>query len=139
MKTRLIHVGLVATVVLLISACSGVVNGVPEERTHLDKDSSSIERGRQLIASYGCGSCHSIPGVERANAMIAPPLDRFYQQTYIAGRLPNTAENLAKWIQDPQSVEPGTAMPNLGVRDSEARDIVAYLYHQPTALDLVSR
>ncbi len=138
MKTHLIHIGLVA-VVLLISACTSEVNGVPEERTHLDKDSSSIEHGRQLITSYGCGSCHSIPGVAGADAMIAPRLDRFYQQTYIAGTLPNTAENLAKWIQDPQSVKPGTAMPNLGVRDSEARDIVAYLYHQPTVLDLISR
>jgi cytochrome c len=28
----------------------------------------------------------------------------------------------------PQSIEPGTAMPNLGVSDGRARDIAAYLY-----------
>jgi cytochrome c len=28
----------------------------------------------------------------------------------------------------PQSIEPGTGMPNLGVSDGQARDIAAYLY-----------
>jgi cytochrome c len=138
MKTRLVHIGLLAVVVLVVSACTGEVNGVPEERIH-DDNRNSISHGRQLIATYGCGSCHSIPGVPGANAMVAPPLDRFYQRTYIAGRLSNTQDNLVKWIQDPQEVEPGTAMPDLGVSEAEARDIAAYLYHQPNILDLVNQ
>jgi len=32
------------------------------------------------------------------------------------------------WIQDPQHVSPGTAMPNLGVGKEDARDITAFLY-----------
>jgi cytochrome c1 len=28
----------------------------------------------------------------------------------------------------PQAIEPGTAMPNLDVREQDARDIAAYLY-----------
>jgi cytochrome c1 len=70
--------------------------------------------------------------------MAAPPLDHFYARSYIAGRLPNTEENLLKWIQDPQQIEPGTAMPNLGVSEDEARDIAAYLYHQPSAGDVIN-
>jgi cytochrome c len=47
---------------------------------------------------------------------------------YLAGRLPNTPDNMARWIQHPQSISPGNVMPELGVGDAEARDIVAYLY-----------
>ncbi len=69
--------------------------------------------------NFGCGSCHTIPGVRGADAMVGPPLN---------GRLPNTPENLVHWIVTPQTVEPGTAMPNLGVSEREARDMAAYLY-----------
>jgi len=123
-------------VVLLLSACAGEVNGVPGPRP---VSGGRVGVGRGLIARYGCGSCHSIPGVPGANAMAAPPLDHFYERSYIAGRLPNTEENLIKWIQDPQQIEPGTAMPNLGVTQDEARDIAAYLYHQPSLSDVINR
>jgi cytochrome c len=117
----------------LLSACSGEVNGVPEPRAASE---STIAAGRRLIASYGCGSCHSIPGIPGADAMAAPPLNCFYERTYIAGRLANTRQNLSRWIQNPQQVEPGTAMPNLGVRSEEADDIASYLYHQPSFWEL---
>jgi cytochrome c len=125
---------LAVAVVLFLSACSGEVNGVPEPRT---ASAEQIDAGRRLIASYGCGSCHAIPGVPGADAMAGPPLSQFYQRSYIAGRLPNTEENLVKWIQDPQRIEPGTAMPNLGVTEDEARTIAAYLYHQPALTDRI--
>ncbi|MFD2765321.1 c-type cytochrome [Micromonospora eburnea] len=86
------------------------------------------DRGAQLIAQYGCGSCHTIPGVNRADGLVGPPLTSFGARTYIAGELPNNADNLRRWITDPQSVEPGTAMPNLGVSAIDAQDIAAYLY-----------
>src|SRR5215208_4328678 len=129
MKFKGIHLGIAVAVGLLISACSGQVNGVPEPRPSSD---SSVATGRRLIASYGCGSCHSIPGIAGADAMAAPPLNCFYERSYIAGRLPNTWENLTKWIQNPQLVEPGTAMPNVGVCQKEADNIAAYLYHRPS-------
>lgn len=33
-----------------------------------------------------------------------------------------------QWVMNPQAVEPGTAMPDLGVSEPEARHIAAYLY-----------
>jgi cytochrome c len=60
--------------------------------------------------------------------MVGPPLTMFAQRAYIAGQLPNEPDNLIRWIQDPQTVEPGTAMPDLGVDTSTARDMAAYLY-----------
>jgi cytochrome c1 len=32
------------------------------------------------------------------------------------------------WIQDPNALSPGTAMPSLGIGPDEARDVAAYLY-----------
>jgi cytochrome c len=121
---------------ILLSACSGQVNGVPEPRS---SSNSQVETGRALIASYGCGSCHTIPGIPGADSKAAPPLDGFYQRAYIAGKLPNTEENLVHWIQNPQAILPGNAMPDLGVSADEARDIASYLYHQPTLADWIQR
>jgi cytochrome c1 len=85
-------------------------------------------RGRDVIASKNCGSCHTIPGVAGADGLVGPPLFFFSRRTYIAGELPNSPANLARWVQDPTSVEPGTAMPALGLSDQQARDVAAYLY-----------
>jgi putative membrane protein len=86
------------------------------------------ELGKQAIAAYGCGSCHVIPRVPNAQGMVGPSLEKFARRTYIAGEAPNTADQLVRWIQAPQSIEPGTAMPNLGVTEQQARNIAAYLY-----------
>ncbi|MEU3453402.1 c-type cytochrome [Micromonospora sp. NPDC006766] len=86
------------------------------------------ERGAQLIAQYGCGSCHTIPGIDRADGLVGPPLTRFGARSYIAGKLPNSDDNLRRWISDPQAVVPGNAMPNLGIDQIDAQDIAAYLY-----------
>ncbi|MEU8264032.1 c-type cytochrome [Micromonospora sp. NPDC048999] len=86
------------------------------------------ERGAELIARYGCGSCHTIPGIDRADGLVGPPLTRFGARSYIAGKLPNNDDNLRRWISDPQAVVPGNAMPNLGVDAIDAQDIAAYLH-----------
>lgn len=83
--------------------------------------------GVAAIEVYGCGACHSIPGVEGADSLVAPPLHSWSERSFIAGTLPNDLPNLVSWIQDPDAVEPGTAMPDLGVSDADARDIAAYL------------
>jgi cytochrome c len=85
-------------------------------------------RGRQAITAYGCGACHVVPGVRAAQGMVGPPLTSFAGRAYIAGEAPNTVSALVQWIMNPQSIEPGTAMPALGVSEAHARDIAAYLY-----------
>jgi cytochrome c1 len=86
------------------------------------------DRGKQQIVAYGCGACHVIPGVGQAQGLVGPPLNSFARRSYIAGEIPNSAANLVRWITVPQAIEPGTAMPNLGVSEGQARDIAAYLY-----------
>ncbi|MBI2954427.1 MAG: c-type cytochrome [Chloroflexi bacterium] len=85
------------------------------------------QQGQQAIGRYGCGSCHTIPGVPNANGTTAPSLAGVGSRQQIAGVLPNTPDNMARWIQDPQAVKSGTRMPSMGVTESDARDIAAYL------------
>jgi cytochrome c len=87
-----------------------------------------IARGRQLFQVYGCGACHSIGGVPQAQGQVGPPLEGLGARAVLAGKLSNNPANLRRWILDPQSVSPGTAMPRLGVRDQEARDLSAFIY-----------
>jgi cytochrome c2 len=86
------------------------------------------KRGVAAIEAYGCGSCHMIPGITGAHGQVGPPLDDWSERVYIAGQVPNTTDFLIRWIEMPQAIEPGTAMPNLRVTEGEARDIAAYLY-----------
>jgi len=85
-------------------------------------------RGSHLFAGYGCTGCHTIPGVEGAEGLIGPPLQRMARRGYVGGVVRNTPENLVRWIQDPPGVDPMTAMPNLRVKPEDARDMAAYLY-----------
>lgn len=85
-------------------------------------------RAAEAFRVRGCISCHTIPGVPLATATVGPPLTDFVDRMYIAGSLLNTADNLLTWILTPQSVEPGTAMPNMGMTEQEARGMTAYLY-----------
>ena len=86
--------------------------------------------GRELLARYGCASCHRINGIAHADSQVGPPLDEIRSRGYIAGVMPHNADNLIRWIQHPRQVVPNTAMPELGVTEAEARDMAAYLYSQ---------
>ncbi len=86
------------------------------------------EQGSQAIQAYGCGSCHTIRGVVGAAGQVGPVLNGIAERSFLAGTLPNTPDNLVKWIEHPQSVLPGNDMPEMGVTDAAARDIAAYLY-----------
>lgn len=87
-------------------------------------------RGKALIEFQGCGSCHQIGGIPNAVGRVGPSLVGLRDHLTIAGKLPNTAESLIRWLQSPQRIAPGTLMPDLGLHERGARDIAAYLYRQ---------
>lgn len=97
-------------------------------RPYVIATGGNAAHGKQLINSYGCGACHVVPGVRGARGLVGPPLLYFGERTMIAGELPNTPDNLVRWIQNPRAVEPKTAMPDLGLSADQANDIAAYLY-----------
>jgi cytochrome c len=84
--------------------------------------------GKQAIMKYGCGRCHTIPGVEGAIGTVGPNLTAFSKLSTIAStNIPNTSDNDVQWIVDPPFIKPGTAMPVLGVTQTDAVNITAYL------------
>lgn len=85
------------------------------------------ERGQVALTQYACPTCHAIPGITGSDVRIAPPLTRIGARMVLAGMLPNTTETMVAWLRDPPALKPGTAMPNLGVSEADARDIAAYL------------
>lgn len=84
-------------------------------------------RGKVVVGRQACGSCHIIPGLEGADGLAGPPLTHFARRTVVAGMLPNTPEDLARWLKSPQAIVPGNAMPDVGLSDQEARDAAAFL------------
>ena len=86
------------------------------------------ENGKLLLRQFGCGACHSIPGVATADGLVGPPLDGIAHRVYLAGVLPNTPQAMAAFIREPQLADPRTAMPDLGIGEQHARDMTAYLY-----------
>jgi cytochrome c1 len=85
------------------------------------------EQARVALRQYACVACHRIPGVTGSATHVGPPLHGLARRELIAGRLPNTRDNLVRWIRAPQAVKPGSAMPDLGVTEEHARVMAAYL------------
>jgi mono/diheme cytochrome c family protein len=97
-------------------ASPGLAQRVPDSRT-----------GKFLINQYMCATCHTIPGIAGADRTVGPPLTGVGERIFIAGNLRNTPKNMVRWLQHPQQIRPGSAMPDLGVGEDEARQIAAYL------------
>lgn len=111
----------------ILLLAGGGCNRARERTTNLSINGSA-KRGAAMIRQVGCGSCHSIRGISGADGLVGPPLDTVGRRVMIAGLLPNTPDNLVKWLRDPQKIVPGNAMPDMGLSEAQARDIAAYLY-----------
>jgi cytochrome c len=125
---------------LLIGILCGTVACRGPAQSRRPASSADAERGRALIQTHGCATCHTIPGVPRARALVGPPLWGIADRAYIAGVLPNTEVDMIRWLQNPPAADPGTLMPNMGVSEQDARDITAYLYTlraEPVAVRMV--
>lgn len=116
-----------AGLALTLTACSRL-SSEQVRAAYVMTGGGNARAGRQDIRKYGCNACHTIPGVAGARGLVGPPLDGIANREYIGGELQNTPENLMKWLQHPQQVEPHTVMPEMNVSEQDSRDIAAYLY-----------
>ena len=86
-----------------------------------------LQRGQQVFLGSTCVMCHAIQGTD-ANARKGPDLTHVAGRTTLAsGVLPNNAEDLKRWIQNPQKIKPGTNMPSSTLPDADLNALVAYL------------
>lgn len=116
---RMLRAAMCALLMAVVSAC-----GDPS----MQPLSAEAANGRLLLRQFGCGECHTIPGVANARGNVGPPLTHVARRTYLAGRVPNGPEAMAQWIRDPQRFDPMTQMPDLQVTAAHARDMAAYLF-----------
>jgi cytochrome c2 len=84
-------------------------------------------RTAELIAAH-CGACHIVPGVPGATGRVGPTLAGIGRQQILAGRFPNSRENMVRWIRTPQAMLPGNAMPDTGLSPAGAETVADYLY-----------
>lgn len=98
-------------------------------------------RGRRLVETKGCTTCHAFSGVPAlAVSAIPVPLDgaALARGIELAPDLRVTRERMSRqamvaWLEDPTRQKPGTAMPDLGLTRAEAEDIAAFVLETPLA------
>tara|TARA_B100000686_G_scaffold211210_1_gene218054 strand:- start:2622 stop:3686 length:1065 start_codon:yes stop_codon:yes gene_type:complete len=124
---------------------------VAESQTQFDEwlatEGSSAKEPIEPLAIQGkvlfegnkaqCWSCHTITGSAKSRGQVGPNLTHFASRGHLAaGVIENNQANLKKWIEDPESVKPGTIMfrdakvysdPARKLSDSDLSAIVAYL------------
>ncbi len=94
-------------------------------------------RGRTVLETKTCGTCHTMSGVptlpdkpdpkaegDAYRAINLAPDLRFARERW-------SPERLVAWLLDPPSVKKGTRMPNLALTEPEARDAAAYILTAP--------
>jgi cytochrome c1 len=126
---------LVVFCLALLAALAGFGWQEMQQRSALRATAVALTSGNPdhapaFMARYGCGGCHSIPGIPGADGKVGPSLAGLRERIYVGGVLGNTAVNLVGWIVDPQRFSPRSAMPATGITEAEARDVAAYLYMQ---------
>jgi mono/diheme cytochrome c family protein len=100
------------------------------DTAHRAEQYDAGERGEVVLRQYACHACHQIEGVVGPNTNVGPALVDWPRRRFIAGTLPNTPDNLARWIVDPAGVSPTTLMPDLGVSEAHAREMADFLFAQ---------
>ena len=111
---------------VIVHAPDEFARWVAAQRAPAVEVAGDAARGKQIYATSACVGCHTITGV--STGVLGPPLTHFgSRRTVAAGMWPNTPDNVAAWIKDPQGLKPGVKMPNLGLTDEQAKDVAAYL------------
>lgn len=88
---------------------------------------ASMQQGQRVFMETACNMCHAISGTP-AFGQTAPDLSHVGSRRMLAaGTLPNTRENLRRWLANPQAIKPGNRMPIVPLDDAQLDALVAYL------------
>lgn len=83
--------------------------------------------GKEVFMHNACINCHTIRGTV-ATGRFGPDLTHLASRDTIAsGAFPNTAANLRQWVDDPNSMKPGSLMPSMHLNQHDLDLITAYL------------
>jgi cytochrome c oxidase subunit II len=99
---------------------------IKEQGAAAHTDDSSSE-GRTIFEGTVCINCHTVAGTA-ASGRFGPDLTHLMsRETIGSGIVPNTPENLRRWIQRPDDLKPGSLMPPMGLSDQQLDAVTAYL------------
>jgi cytochrome c oxidase subunit 2 len=88
---------------------------------------SAARHGRDVFMQRTCVMCHSISGTP-AGSRLGPELTHIATRPSLAaGVLPNTRENMGRWIRDPHRIKPGVRMPANPLSDTDLSALLDYL------------
>ena len=91
------------------------------------RNDGDVQRGRTLFASLACSSCHTVQGTP-ANGVFGPDLTHLMSRSTLgAGVMPNSPENLRRWLDNPTALKQGALMPAMKLSPEELNDLTAYL------------
>ena len=86
-----------------------------------------VAAGRRVFETTACLNCHAVAGTP-ASGRFGPDLTHLMSRSTIAsGAAENTRANLRRWIEDPDSIKPGSLMPAMKVVDADLDALVAYM------------
>jgi len=89
--------------------------------------SEAVSRGRAVFERTACINCHAVQGTA-ANGTFGPDLTHLMSRDTIAsGAAPNTEEELRRWVENPDSIKPGSRMPAMGLDKQQLDEVTAYL------------
>jgi cytochrome c2 len=128
----------IAVLIALLVTCAAGFGGLHVQRVRRaeaetrarDLTGGEPNRGKMFARELGCVACHVIPGVRGPDSRVGPPLEDFGRRNFVAGAVENNPDNLLRFLRDPRSVAPKSAMPNVHLTESQARDLAAYLFTQ---------
>jgi cytochrome c oxidase subunit 2 len=91
------------------------------------RDDDATAEGRAVFQHNDCISCHTIAGTV-ATGRFGPDLTHLAsRETIASGAVPNTPENIRKFVQDPDHFKPGVLMPAMHLSDHDLDAVTAYL------------
>jgi cytochrome c oxidase subunit II len=83
--------------------------------------------GKSVFEHNACMNCHTIAGTG-AKGTFGPDLTHMgSRDTLGSGAFNNTPENLKQWIDDPDSLKPGSLMPPMHLNETDLNAVTAYL------------
>jgi cytochrome c oxidase subunit 2 len=83
--------------------------------------------GRAIFEHNACISCHTISGTA-ATGRFGPDLTHVASRDTIAsGSVPNSPQNIRRFVDDPAHFKPGTLMPPMHLNDHDLDAVTAYL------------
>ena len=98
-----------------------------QEQSQPADNSDAADAGRRIFETTACINCHTVTGT-MAHGRFGPDLTHLMSRDTIAsGAVPNSPENLRRWIRNPAALKPGCRMPAMDLPDQEVSAITAYL------------